>query len=201
MGYSYGLNRAEDLADYKSGRELVTLLVDTVSRGGNLLLDIGPAADGTIPVIMQQRLVEIGDWLRVNGEAIYGTRYAGRPCQWSAGPRPAQAFGKYRIKYDLMAQVGQQPRDGHAVKQVFFTRRPGALYAITAGWPGRQLVIRDIRVAPGGAVTLLGVSGPLSYTTQGSTLIISVPPLNPGNAPCQYAYAFRIAGAELVPGS
>ena len=40
-------------------------------------LDIGPAADGTIPPIMEQRLLEIGDWLRVNGEAIYGTRFAG----------------------------------------------------------------------------------------------------------------------------
>src|SRR5690606_24017800 len=45
-----------------------------VSRGGNLLLNIGPAADGTIPVIMQQRLMDIGNWLRINGEAIYGTR-------------------------------------------------------------------------------------------------------------------------------
>ena len=55
------------------------MLVDLVSRGGNLLLDIGPAADGTIPVIMEQRLLEIGDWLQVNGEAIYGTRcFAGR---------------------------------------------------------------------------------------------------------------------------
>ena len=56
MGFSYGYNRAERLEDYHTGRELVIMLVDIVSRGGNLLLDIGPTADGTIPVIMQERL-------------------------------------------------------------------------------------------------------------------------------------------------
>src|SRR6478752_4698471 len=71
MGVSYGYNRAEDLNVYHTGRELVFILVDTVSRGGNLLLDIGPKADGTIPVIMEQRLKEIGDWMKINGEAIY----------------------------------------------------------------------------------------------------------------------------------
>lgn len=74
MGASFGYNRNEDLADYRSATELVHLLVDLVSKGGNLLLDIGPTADGRIPVIMEQRLVEIGDWLKVNGEAIYGTK-------------------------------------------------------------------------------------------------------------------------------
>ena len=58
MGFSYGYNRAERLEHYRTGRELVTILVDIVSRGGNLLLDIGPDADGIIPVIMEQRLAE-----------------------------------------------------------------------------------------------------------------------------------------------
>ena len=74
MGFSYGYNRAERLGHYRGGRELVIMLVDLVSRGGNLLLDIGPDADGTIPVVMEERLLQIGDWLKVNGEAIYGTR-------------------------------------------------------------------------------------------------------------------------------
>ncbi len=56
MGFSYGYNRAEQLKDYHTGRQLLLMLVDTVSRGGNLLLDIGPTADGRIPVIMEQRL-------------------------------------------------------------------------------------------------------------------------------------------------
>jgi len=74
MGASFGYNRNEDVSDYRSATELVHLLIETVSTGGNLLLDIGPTADGRIPVIMQERLLEIGEWLKVNGEAIYGTR-------------------------------------------------------------------------------------------------------------------------------
>lgn len=74
MGASFGYNRNEDVRDYKPIEELVHVLIETVCKGGNLLLDIGPTADGRIPVIMQQRLLSLGDWLRVNGEAIYGTR-------------------------------------------------------------------------------------------------------------------------------
>ncbi len=74
MGNSFGYNRNEDVFNYKPVGDLLKLLVDTVSRGGNLLLDIGPTADGRIPVIMQQRLLEMGEWLDVNGEAIYGTK-------------------------------------------------------------------------------------------------------------------------------
>lgn len=76
IGRSFGYNRVENLEDYLSGEALVHMLIDLVSKGGNLLLNIGPKADGTIPVIMQQRLAEIGDWLKINGDAIYGTNRA-----------------------------------------------------------------------------------------------------------------------------
>lgn len=74
MGTSYGYNRNEGATDYRTATEMVHLLARTVSRGGNLLLDIGPTADGRVPVIMQERLLEIGKWLETNGEGIYGTR-------------------------------------------------------------------------------------------------------------------------------
>ena len=64
MGYSFGYNRAEQIDDYQSARDLILMLCDLVSRGGNFLVDIGPAADGAIPVVMQDRLLAIGRWLR-----------------------------------------------------------------------------------------------------------------------------------------
>ena len=74
IGRSFGLNRIEGVEDYLSAKELIEMLCSLVSKGGNFLLNVGPAADGTIPVIMEERLTQIGDWLKVNGDAIYGTR-------------------------------------------------------------------------------------------------------------------------------
>jgi len=74
IGMSFGYNRMESTKDYMTSDKLVDLLIKTVANGGNLLLNIGPTADGRIPVIQQQRLLDIGAWLCINGEAIYGTR-------------------------------------------------------------------------------------------------------------------------------
>ena len=75
MAHSYGYDRTEDNeGKYKSSEKLVETLVDVVSKGGNFLLDIGPKADGTFTELQKSRMKGIGDWLAVNGDAIYGTR-------------------------------------------------------------------------------------------------------------------------------
>lgn len=73
LGRSFGYNRNETLDAYLSSRELVQLLARAASRGGGLLLNVGPRADGQIPLLQQERLRDLGRWLQTNGEAIYGT--------------------------------------------------------------------------------------------------------------------------------
>jgi alpha-L-fucosidase len=199
MAYSYGYNRAETIDDYKSARELILVLCDLVSRGGNFLLDIGPTGDGRIPVIMQQRLLQIGDWLKVNGEAIYGTRYAGRSCQWSEGQLPSQEYGEFRIKYSLMDQIGEKPKEGKASKQLFFTKKSDALYAITTGWLAPQVTIRNVKVPADCQVTMLGWANNLKWGVQGNDLVVEVPRIEPDKLPCLYAYTFKLPGAQFSP--
>lgn len=74
IGYSFGYNRLETTRHYHTDKDCIEELVEKVSRGGNLLLNIGPDADGLIPVIMEERLLAMGRWLETNGEAIYGSR-------------------------------------------------------------------------------------------------------------------------------
>lgn len=74
LGYSFGFNQAEDERHSLSGAELIRLLVDVVSKNGNLLINVGPAADGSIPDLQRAAMRELGAWLTANGETIYGTR-------------------------------------------------------------------------------------------------------------------------------
>jgi len=196
MAHSFGYSRTENLADYNSTRQLLYMLIDIVSRGGNFLLDIGPTADGRVPVIMQERLVEMGDWLRVNGEAIYGTTAWTHSCQWSAGQVHDATRGEFKVPYDVM-KLTVNPDPGCAVKEMFFTRKAGALYAICPLWPDRDLRIKDVKAAPGATVTLLGHDGKLDWKQEGADLVIQAPKLNPSKMPCGHAFTFKVD--KIVP--
>ncbi len=143
--YSYGYNQATPDSMYMTAEEIVHTLVDTSSKNGNFLLDIGPRADGTIPEIMQTRLRETGKWLEVNGEAIYGSTY------WARMPQLGQ---------DLRFTV----RPGKAF-YIHSLARPGATLTVEAPVPARS----------GDKITMLGHGRPLNWRTSGAKLVIDVP--------------------------
>ncbi|PST81611.1 alpha-L-fucosidase [Pedobacter yulinensis] len=180
IGHSYGYNRNERLEDYKTSRDLILLLCDIVSRGGNLLLDIGPTADGRIPVIQQQRLRDIGDWLAVNGEAIYGTEAYDTPYQWSEGTRPEQKGSSYMAGYSIAGLT--TPKAGTAHIENFFTRKGTDLYCIYPTFD-RKLRIRNFRPAAGAVAHLLGSKLSFRIKRAGNDSIIDLSRLGPGDIP------------------
>jgi alpha-L-fucosidase len=166
IGTSFGFNRTEGLNDYSTAEQLVKLLVSTVSAGGNLLLDIGPDSDGTIPVIMQQRLMEIGKWLKINGDAIYGTR----------------SFIK--AKKDEVINPGTN-------KQIFFTQKDHDVYMICLDWPKGNVVLKGLKPAGKVKASLLGFEGNVGVTQTGGNLVITAPALDPDDY--QLAYVFKLS--------
>jgi alpha-L-fucosidase len=117
IGGSFGYNRNENLEQYETSESLVYILIDKVARGGNLLLNIGPTADGRIPVIMQQRLKDMGDWLAINGESIYGTK------TWDKAPAIIKG------------------------NTIFYTVKGNDLYAIVTKWKDRPFTIEGVKAA------------------------------------------------------
>ncbi|MEL6676569.1 MAG: alpha-L-fucosidase [Bacteroidota bacterium] len=193
MGFSFGYNQNEDAEDYNSTRTLILLLVDIVSRGGNLLLDIGPDGRGSIPPIMQERLKEMGAWLQVNGEAIYGSRrWSERSVQWSAGDQTFEKTTHY-LGGEFILKQTLDPEPGKAVKEVFFTRKGNDLYAISPSYPVDKLVIKDVSPSSQTKVMLLGHAEALAYKKKGKNLVITVPRLTIDELPCQHAWSFRIS--------
>lgn len=198
IGHSYGYNRHEDLGDYASSQRLLLTLLDTVSRGGNLLLNIGPTADGRIPVEMQERLAYLGAWLERNGEAIYGTRTFRDGAQWTEGRRQAvDTSTNYRAKYDV-EKLTLRPEAGDARKEVLFTRKGDVLYAILPVYRAGELTLRDVRAAKGARVSLLGSRHEdVRWKQRGADLVIFAPPLDESSMPG--AHAFKIDA--LAPGN
>ena len=167
VGGSYGFNRAENLDDYASSEELVHELIDVVSRGGNFLLNIGPTGDGRIPLIMQQRLRDIGDWLEVNGEAIYGTQL------WHRLAR------------------GDDLQEG----TIRYTAKGRDLYAICLQWPSDELQVAGVSSSDNLRVEMLGLTEFVKWRAEGGHIVISPPQISPAQTPCQYAYCFKIVDA------
>ncbi len=167
IGNSFGYNRTEELADYSTPEQLIRLLVSTVSEGGNLLLDIGPAADGTIPVIMQERLIQIGNWLKTNGEAIFNTR----------------PFILTKKDIDINPETN---------KTIFFTQKDKNVYIICLDWPKGEIVLKGITPDKNVQAMLLGSGKQVSVKKTGKNLHIIVPVLSPEDH--QYAYVFKVSG-------
>ncbi len=198
LGHSYGFNRHEQLADYATRRQLLLTLIDTVSRGGNLLLNVGPTADGRIPVIMQDRLAYLGQWLKHNGEAIYATRTFRDGAQWSAGRKQSlDTSTNYRAEYDV-EKLTLNPAPGDARKEILFTRRGDVVYAIVPRYPQRELVVRDVRLAKGARIALLGSDyDNVPWKQRGADVVITVPVIADGELPFEGPRTFKVDGVRV----
>lgn len=153
LGQSFGYNRAEGEAQTIAPADLIALLVDIVSKNGNLLLDVGPEDDGTIPPVQMERLKALGAWLRQNGEAIYATS------PWQ------RAVGKTTEGDDLR-----------------FTRKGSDLYVIILGTPkAGTATIEGIAARPNSQAMMLGHPTPLQTRAADGNLQVTLPKHLPGN--------------------
>ena len=194
MGSSYGYNREEDASDYNSSQSLVLQLIDKASKGGNFLLDIGPDEHGKIPPIMQERLLQIGEWLKINGEAIYNTERWKIHSQWSDGDKNYKPKGG---SGDLLLKLTIDPEPGYAVKEVFYTynSKTNALYAILPRYPSeRKIRLKGIGISVLPKMSLLSTGEDLAGKIENGDLVIDLPAYDPNKFKAPYAYAIKIQG-------
>jgi alpha-L-fucosidase len=147
IGHSFGHNRMETENEFMKADEAVRMLVDIVSKNGNLLLNVGPRSDGSIPDEQIECVRGIGRWLEANGEAVYGTR------PW------IEAEGETGSGIDIR-----------------FTRKGDTLYAILLDSPDKpKITIRNLKVNNNTAIKILGNGSALNWSGRGSDLIIDLP--------------------------
>jgi len=183
---NWSYNRLEKLEDYLGERDLIQLLVETVAQGGNLHLDLSPCSDGSIPLLQQERLVQIGDWLKVNGEAIYGTR------RWrTTHEGPMVATYDPRLDKDWRWTVRDK------IPMVHYTQKGNSLYAVCLAWPGKALVLNAPEPNEETKVRMLGV-GQVRWKPSGRGLMVEVPPLSVAELPCHHAWVFELVGLRNV---
>jgi len=152
LGRSFGYNRAEGEAETIEPGKLIAMLVDVVSKNGNLLIDFGPEADGTIPPVQLERLKALGDWLHQNGEAIYDTE------PWTSAVATSSEGDDLR-----------------------FTRKDHDLFVTILGDPReRTLTIQDLPIAKGVKVSILGNAATLNHESDGGKIRIFLPKQMPG---------------------
>jgi alpha-L-fucosidase len=169
---------------YRTTENLVQVLVDIVSKNGCMLLNVGPNADGSIPARAEKMLIEIGDWLKINGEAIYGTR-------------PWKVFGEGPTRDEKGGGFSERADKRFTARDIRFTIRPNSgqaakgdvLYAIALGWPDdRKLTVKSLAGEKVTAVTLVGSANQVQWTQgdDGLTVIL------PETKPCEYAITLKI---------
>lgn len=177
---SWGYNRRTPDDDYMTTNELVDYLADIVSKGGNLLINIGPKADGTIPQVMQDRLKGAGSWLSVNGEAIYGTRpwkvYGEGPTVEEVGSW-GREDGEYRFKSG----------------DVRFTQNGNTLYVIVLEWPGFEITLNALTGVSIQKISMLGSNEMIQWKQAEDGINIGLP----SNAVSPYANVLKLECERL----
>jgi len=179
--------------EYRSAKSLLHQLIDTVSKNGNLLLNVGPKSDGTIPDEAKAVLLQMGDWLKVNGEAIYDTRpfsvFGEGPTKFGTNS-PGNAAAK---NTDIQTYTAEDIR--FTIPKTQSPQSPSLLYAIALGWPeGGILRIHILGSGlpylphPVCSVQLIGSESALAYTQKPEGLFITLPTQKPNDI----AFVFRI---------